>query len=136
MTPTSPPPPGAARAAATYDRVAMSAEFDMGRMTELQEVMGTDARTIVASMLASMTSAIDEVETALAAGHLDRVTQAAHRCRNDALMVGAKPLLEALTAIEAATRDQDESRAREALTRLRAVWPTTRQQLADACRAQ
>ena len=68
----------------------MSAEFDMGRITELQEVMGTDARTIVASMLASMTSAIDEVETALAAGHLDRVTQAAHRCRNDALMLGRK----------------------------------------------
>lgn len=130
-------PPGAIpRAAATYDRVAMSAEFDMGRITELQEVMGTDARTIVASMLTSMTSAIDEVETALAAGHLDRVTQAAHQCRNDALMLGARQLQESLTEIEAATRDHDELRAREALTRLRAVWPTTRQQLAEASRAQ
>ena len=124
------------RAAATYDRVAMSAEFDLGRITELQEVMGTDARTIVASMLASMTSAIDEVETALAAGHLDRVTQAAHRCRNDALMLGARQLQESLTAIEAATRNHDESRAREALTRLRAVWPTTREQLAEASRSE
>lgn len=113
----------------------MSAEFDIGRITELQEVMGADAQTIVASMLASMTSAIDEVETALAAGHLDRATQAAHRCRNDALMLGAKQLQEALTAIEAATRDHDESRAREALTRLRAVWPAAREQLAEASRS-
>ncbi|HEY1517898.1 MAG TPA: Hpt domain-containing protein [Solirubrobacteraceae bacterium] len=114
----------------------MSADFDMGRIAELEEVMGTDARTIVASMLASMTSAIDEVETALAAGHLDRVTQAAHRCRNDALMLGARQLQESLTAIEAATRDHDTLRARKALTRLRAVWPSTREQLAEASRPQ
>jgi HPt (histidine-containing phosphotransfer) domain-containing protein len=113
----------------------MSAEFDLERITELEQVMGTDARTIVATMLASMTSAIEEVEAALAAGHLDRVTQAAHRCRNDALMLGAKQLQEALTAIEAATRNHDESRAREALTGLKAVWPATRQQLAEASRA-
>jgi HPt (histidine-containing phosphotransfer) domain-containing protein len=119
---------------ATYDRVAMSAEFDLGRIAELQEVMGADARTIVASMLASMTSAIEEVEVALAAGQLDRVTQAAHRCRNDALMLGAKQLQEALTAIEAATRNHNESGAREALTGLRAVWPATRQQLTEASR--
>jgi HPt (histidine-containing phosphotransfer) domain-containing protein len=112
----------------------MTAELDLARITELQQVMGADAATIVASMVASMTSAIEEVETALAAGHLDRVTQAAHRCRNDALMLGAKQLQEALTAIEAATRDHDELRAREALTRLGTVWPATREQLAEACR--
>jgi two-component system, sensor histidine kinase and response regulator len=113
----------------------MSDELDLARIADLQQVMGTDARTIVASMLAGMTSAIDEVQTALADGDLDRVTQAAHRCRNDALMLGAKPLQEALTAIEAASRGHDESRAREALTRLSAVWPSTREQLVEACQA-
>ena len=110
----------------------MTAELDLARIAELQHVMGADAATIISSMLASMTSAIGEVESALAAGDLDGVTQAAHRCRNDALMLGAKPLLEALTAIETATRNHHEADAREALTRLNAVWPPTRQQLADA----
>ena len=112
----------------------MTSYFDLKRIAELQEVMGTQAGAIVASMLRSMTAAIDEVEAAFAAGELDRVTQAAHLCRNDALMLGAKPLLEVLTALEAATRDYDESRAREALGQLRAVWPATREQMAEAGR--
>jgi hypothetical protein len=110
----------------------MSTYFDLERIAELQDVMGTRAGTIVASMLRNMTAAIDEVEAAFAAGELDRVTQAAHLCRNDALMLSAKPLLDALAALEAATRDLDESRAREALEQLRAVWPATREQLAEA----
>ena len=38
--------------------------------------------------------------------------------RNDALMLGAKDLLEALTALEAAMRDVDEPRARDTLERV------------------
>jgi hypothetical protein len=113
----------------------MTAYFDLERIAELQDVMGTEAGAIVASMLRNMTAAIDEVEAAFAAGELDRVTQAAHLCRNDALMLNAKPLLEALTALEAAARDLDESRARDMLGQLRAVWPVTRDQLADAGRS-
>ena len=112
----------------------MSTYFDLERIAELQDVMGTQAGTIVASMLRNMTAAIDEVEAGFAAGELDRVTQAAHLCRNDALMLSAKPLLDALTALEAATRDLDESRARDALEQLRVVWPATRDQLAEAGR--
>jgi hypothetical protein len=112
----------------------MSTYFDLNRIAELQEVMGSKPGTIVASMLRNMTAAIDEVEAAFAADDLDRATQAAHLCRNDALMLSAKPLLDALTALEAATRDQDESRAHEALDTLRVVWPATREQLAQAGR--
>lgn len=112
----------------------MGAYIDLERIAELQGVLGAETGTIVASMLRSMTGAIDEVEAALTADELDRATQAAHLCRNDALMLGAKHLLEALTALEAATRDHDRSRAHEALERLRAVWPATREQLAEVCR--
>jgi hypothetical protein len=112
----------------------MSAYFDLDRIAELQDVMGSEAGKIVASMLRNMTAAIDEVEAGFAAEDLDRVTQAAHLCRNDALMLSAQPLLDALTALEAATRDHDESRAREALEALRAVWPATREQLEEAGR--
>jgi hypothetical protein len=112
----------------------MTTYVDLERIRELQDVMGAEAGKIVASMLRTMTAAIDEVEAAFAACELDRATQAAHLGRNDALMVGAKPLLDALTELEAASRDHDELRAREALDGLRAVWPATRDQLTEAGR--
>jgi hypothetical protein len=113
----------------------MCAYVDLKRIREVQGVMGTDARAIVASMLASMTAAIEEVEAALAQGALDRATGPAHACRNDALMLGARQLLDTLNDLEAATRAFDAGAANDALDRLREVWPPTRQQLADIARA-
>jgi len=104
--------------------------IDLGRIGELEEVMGADAAAIVSPMLDNMTAAIDEVELALVAADLDRATAAAHRCRNDALMLGARPLLNALTDLEAATRGSDQTRAAAALERVRLVWPPTRDELA------
>ncbi len=108
----------------------MSDYIDLGRVSELEDVMGADAVTIVSSMLDNMTAAIEEVEHAMAAGDLDRATGAAHRCRNDALMLGAQPLLTALTDLEAATRNRDEAGAGTALEHVRQVWPPTRDELA------
>jgi HPt (histidine-containing phosphotransfer) domain-containing protein len=102
---------------------------DLERIGELEDVMGADASAIVSSMLESMTVAIDEVEQAMAAGQLDRATRAAHRCRNDALMLGARQLLAALTDLEAAARETNEAEAGAALERVRRVWPPTRDEL-------
>jgi hypothetical protein len=112
----------------------MRAYIDLKRISELQGVMGTDTEAIAASMLASMTTAVEAVQNALATGDLDRATGAAHACRNDALMLGAGQLLEVLTDLEAATRDLDAGRANDALRRLRQVWPPTREELADVAR--
>ncbi len=108
----------------------MSAHFDLKRIEELQSVLGADTEKILASMLASMSTAIEQAESALAAGELGDATGPAHRARNDALMLGADELQIALTQLEAATRDYDEARAAAALERLRAVWPPTRDELA------
>ena len=110
----------------------MSDYFDLSRITELQDLLGTDAEGILASMLASMTGAIERVEAAIATGELDHATQDAHRARNDALMLGAWQLQEALTELEGATRAGDEAGAHAALERLGQVWPPTRDGLADA----
>lgn len=110
----------------------MSDYFDLSRINELKDVMGSEVGPIVASMLVTMTGAIEEVEAALAAGELDRATRAAHSARNDALMLGAGPLQRALTDLEAATRLLDETGARAALERLRQIWPATRAGLAAA----
>jgi hypothetical protein len=103
---------------------------DLGRIAELEDVIGADAAAIVSSMLENMTAAIDEVEGAMVAGDLDRATRAAHLCRNDAMMLGARPLLAALTDLEEATRALNEAGAGAALERVRVVWPPTRDELA------
>jgi HPt (histidine-containing phosphotransfer) domain-containing protein len=108
----------------------VSSYIDLEQILRLQGVMGSDAGAIVTSMLTSMTETIEEVEAAAAAGDLDRVIQAAHRCRNDALALGARPLLKALTELETAGREYDKVRARQALLRVQEVWPPTRAELA------
>jgi hypothetical protein len=45
-------------------------------------------------------------------------------------MLSAAQLQAALTELEAAARDADEPRTRDALEHVRAVWPPTREELA------
>lgn len=108
----------------------MNDYVDLERIGELADVIGTDAPAILSSMLENMTAAIDELELAMASGELDRATSAAHACRNDALMLGARQLLAALTDLEAAARGSDRAGAGTALERVREVWPPTRDELA------
>lgn len=108
----------------------MSAYHDLEQIRRLEDVMGSDAANLVASLLADMAEAIEEVEAGMAAGDLDRVIRAAHGCRNDAMALGARPLLEALTALETAGRGYDEARTGEALLHVREVWAPTRAELA------
>lgn len=108
----------------------MSTYFDPTRIAELQDILGADTKAILSSMLTSMTDAIEQLEAAVAAGELDHAIRAAHRARNDALMLSAAQLQAALTELEAAARDADEPRTRDALEHVRAVWPPTREELA------
>jgi hypothetical protein len=110
----------------------MSDYFDLARIAELQDAMGSEAGVIVASMLVSLTGAIEDVEAAVAAGALDRTTQAAHSARNDALMLGAGQLQRALSELELVARAGNEAGTRAALERVREVWPATRAGLATA----
>lgn len=113
----------------------MSGYIDASRIAELQDILGADTQAILASMLASMTTAIEQLEAAVATGELHQAIQAAHRARNDALMLSAGQLQAALTELEASARDDDEPRTRDALDRVRAVWPPTREELAGAAGA-
>jgi HPt (histidine-containing phosphotransfer) domain-containing protein len=109
----------------------VSAYHDPARIAELHAVMGAEAGAMVASMLTSLSGAIERVEITLAAGELDPAIEAAHAARNDALMLGAGQLQSALTEFEAAARAADESGARAAFDRVRAVWPPTRDELSS-----
>ncbi len=112
----------------------MSAYFDPDRIAQLQQVLGDKADSMVASMLASLTGAIERLQATMAAGELESAVQAAHAARNDALMLGADRLQAALSDLELAARDADESRAREALARVQQVWRPTRVELVAAVR--
>lgn len=108
----------------------MSAYFDPDRIAQLKQVMGSEATTMVASMLASLTRAIERLDAAMAAGELEPAIQAAHAARNDSLMLGAAQLQAALRDLEAAAREFDDARARAAFERVRTVWPPTREEIA------
>lgn len=108
----------------------MSAYFDPERIAQLEQILGSEAGSMVASMLASLTGAIERLEATVDAGELAPAVQAAHAARNDALMLGAQALQSALSDLELAARDADEARTRDALGRVRAVWAPTREQLA------
>jgi HPt (histidine-containing phosphotransfer) domain-containing protein len=108
----------------------VSTYFDPARIAELQDVLGADTQAILSSMLTSMTGAIEQLEAAVAAGELEQAIQAAHRARNDALMLSASRLQAALSELELAGRDADEPRTRDALERVREIWAPTREELA------
>ena len=107
-------------------------ELDLERVAKLEDVLGSKLSEILASLVAGMEEQVERAEKALADGRLQDVTQAAHRCRNDALMVGAQPMLAALSELEDASRGDRLEDARAAMQRLREVWPETRSELQRA----
>jgi hypothetical protein len=107
----------------------MKVELSLERLEQMQEVLGSDLQEIVTGVLASLCDAIEETERRMAEADLQAASKAAHAARNDALLVGAKDLLAALTALEEAARGGRAAFARAALATLHEVWPSTRAEL-------
>ena len=76
-----------------------------------------------------MRESTDGVETAIAARDLAQTALVAHRCRNDALMVGARLMLEPLQRLEEAARAGDLEGARTAAIEVSDALPETLQAL-------
>ena len=107
----------------------MSAELDLRRLEELQRHLGTDVSEIVQTLDAELQRALADIEAALPAGDLTAAARAAHAARNSALMIGARPLLEALGEIETGAREGEPEAVRAGLARLRDCWPALRVEL-------
>jgi hypothetical protein len=88
--------------------------------------MENDFEQIVAELERSMTALIERIELTTSSGELESAARAAHECRNDALMVDAQELFGALTTLENAAYKGRGAAAKDALRRVRAVWPATR----------
>jgi HPt (histidine-containing phosphotransfer) domain-containing protein len=110
----------------------VTGEIDLARIARLQELLGREASAIVGGLLHSMSRELAKLERSLAAGELGPATFAAHKCRNDALMVGARDLQSALSDLETAARRAELEPAQRALARVNEVWPATRAELERA----
>jgi hypothetical protein len=97
-------------------------ELDLKRLTELQQLLGTELPEIVATLLDELTSALSRID----AGDLDAVALAAHAARNSALMIDARQILGYLEALEVSARHGEPGAASAANDRLRASWPALR----------
>jgi HPt (histidine-containing phosphotransfer) domain-containing protein len=107
-------------------------ELELERLAQIQEVMGARLPEILGGIIRTLTAAIEQLEDAIGSGELERAAKAAHAARNDALMIGAKQLLEALTDVETSAREGRAEDASHALSRVRDAWPRTRDELLRA----
>jgi soluble cytochrome b562 len=113
----------------------VNVELDLSRLDQVVEVLGSSMPEIVAGILTSLTEAIDGLNAHLDDGELELAAKAAHACRNDALLVGARPLLSVLNELEQAARHGRLEQARSATLELGDVWPPTQEALAEIARA-
>jgi HPt (histidine-containing phosphotransfer) domain-containing protein len=114
----------------------MAELVDRDRIAELEQLLKEPLAEIVAELAQSMDESVERATGALAAGDLDTTARAAHRCRNDALIVGAGPLQQALATLETAARASETPGAQAALAAVADIWSKTRPELVDAAQAR
>jgi hypothetical protein len=110
----------------------VTGELDLSRLTELEELLGSDLAQIVETLVTELESAIRGVAEALGRDDLPAAALAAHAARNSALMINSRLLLERLDALERSARREDLDGARSAQGHLAEEWPAVRAQLQRA----
>ena len=113
----------------------MTIQLDRRRIAELESLIGAEIGGVLQFLIQSMSTAVEQAERTLADGQLERTASAAHRCRNDALMVGAAELQSALSELELAARRGQLEPARVAMGQVRELWPATLSELERAAAA-
>lgn len=106
--------------------------LDAGRLRDLQVFTEDELRDIGRGAICALVEQLGTLERALAEGNLPAVAEAAHRARNETLLVGARELGEVLTSVEDAARGGQDLPAREAAAAARTLWPATREAIERA----
>jgi HPt (histidine-containing phosphotransfer) domain-containing protein len=109
-------------------------DFDLRRLHELPELLGSELPVIVATLLTELTRTTDQVREAIGSSDWAAAAEAAHAARNSALMLDAGPLLETLARVELAAANADRAAAETARTQLEQTWPALRSGLEAAIR--
>ena len=110
-------------------------ELDLARLIDLERVLGSSLKEIIAGLIAELEGAVSEVEAAAAVDDLPRAAQAAHAGRNSALMLDARPTLDALATVESGARAGDRAAVGAGTHELGVAWPALRRRLQQAAAA-
>jgi HPt (histidine-containing phosphotransfer) domain-containing protein len=110
--------------------------IDTARVVELEQLMKEPLTDLIAELVQSMDESIERARTALAVSDLDTTARAAHRFRNDALIVGAGPLQAALASLETSARQGESAELAGLLAKVEDVWSVTRPELLDVPQAR
>ncbi len=96
---------------------APGTEPDPARLRALAENLGQTPQAVARTLHNELRAARAQIDTGLTGEDLVAVGDGAHAARNSALMVGAKPLLAELRALETAADAGELGAAREARVR-------------------
>jgi Hpt domain len=116
--------------------VAVGDALDLSQLRELQDLLGADVPEIVATLVRELGAAIERIDAAVAAGDLEAAGLAAHSARNSALMIDARPVLDALGEMELCARRVDAAGVRRSQSSLQLHWPALRASLELAAAAE
>jgi hypothetical protein len=105
--------------------------LDAERLAQLRVFNEAELRQITADVIDAVGAQFDRLQTAFAGHDLTTAADAAHRARNEALLVGAMELCDAFTEVEEASRSGDGRRASDAARAAQDLWPPTRDAIAS-----
>jgi HPt (histidine-containing phosphotransfer) domain-containing protein len=101
-------------------------QLDAERLQDLQVFNEAELREIGLRAIRAISEQLLELDRELAREDLRAAGEAAHRARNEALLVGARELAAALGVVEESARAGRGSVASEAAATAQEVWPSTR----------
>jgi HPt (histidine-containing phosphotransfer) domain-containing protein len=100
--------------------------LDLDRIDRLRVFSRDELVEIVNEVVGGISTLLDSAADAIEVSDHSTVFQAAHRARNEALVVGARDLIRVLAHLELAAQNGDMAAAGEVLGRVRAAWPASR----------
>jgi hypothetical protein len=105
--------------------------LDPAQLDSLRVFTGDRCSELVAGMIEDTGKLVAELPAAVARDDFSAVVEAAHRGRNDALVVGAREFGDVFAVLQGAARKAQLGAVQEAVERLQAMWPATRAAIVD-----
>ena len=109
--------------------------LDADRLAQLRVFSDAERHAIANGASTAITDQLDRLDHALATSDLGTVADAAHRARNETLLVGARQLTTAFADLERAARGGEQELARAAADEVKAIWPATQSAIAEIAAA-
>src|SRR6516165_9324831 len=100
--------------------------LDADRLAQLRVFSQSELQAIARSAATAITDQLRRLDRALASTDLSTAADAAHRARNETLLLGASDLTDAFADLERAARDVNPTGAQSAAQQVNAIWPATR----------